>query len=131
MKPRTRLRTHGQALRTGSLTGKNTRGHFVLCVLTFSTVGQVHYSKLQCARWIADNCLESQLKAFADKHGIPVPQPRARDTVLQKLRSNYETVAQKVGETASYPGNWLYETWSESGKLIIPIQLHNSDNRQI
>jgi hypothetical protein len=61
---------------------------------------------------------DSQLKAFADKHGIPVPQPRKRDTALQKLRSSYETVAKKAGETASYPGNWLYETWSESGKLV-------------
>lgn len=43
-----------------------------------------------------------------------VPQPRTRDTLLQKTRANYETVAKKVGETASYPGNWLYETWSES-----------------
>ncbi|KAH6678255.1 putative stress response protein ish1 [Halenospora varia] len=64
--------------------------------------------------WIFDSWTDSQLKAFADKHDIPVPQPRKRDTVLQKLRSNYETVAQKAGETASYPGNWLYETWSES-----------------
>lgn len=60
---------------------------------------------------------DSQLKAFADKHGIPVPQPRKRDTVLQHIRSNYETIAKKVGDTASYPGNWLYETWPESGKI--------------
>ena len=59
---------------------------------------------------------DPQIKAFADKHGIPVPQPCKRDTALQKLRSSYETVAKKAGETASYPGNWLYETWSESGK---------------
>jgi len=57
---------------------------------------------------------DSQLKAFADKHDIPVPQPRAHDTLLQRARSNYESVAKKVGETAAYPGNWLYETWSES-----------------
>jgi cell division septum initiation protein DivIVA len=57
---------------------------------------------------------DSQLKAFADRHNIPVPQPRKRDTLLQKIRSNYDTVAKKVGETAAYPGNWLYETWSES-----------------
>lgn len=43
-----------------------------------------------------------------------VPQPRQRDTLLQKARSSYETVAQKAGEATSYPGNWLYETWSES-----------------
>ncbi|PMD17555.1 putative stress response protein ish1 [Hyaloscypha hepaticicola] len=64
--------------------------------------------------WIFDSWTESQLKAFCDKHDIPVPQPRKRDTLLQQARSNYETVAKKVGETASYPGNWLYESWSES-----------------
>lgn len=66
---------------------------------------------------IANIHSDSQLKAFADKHGIPVPQPRKRDTLLQKVRSNYESVAKKAGETAAYPGNWLYETWSESGKF--------------
>lgn len=43
-----------------------------------------------------------------------VPQPRKRDTLLQQIRSNYQTVAKKAGEASSYPGNWLYETWSES-----------------
>jgi len=70
---------------------------------------------------------ESQLKAFCDKHDIPVPQPRKRDTILQKARSNYETIAKKVGETTSYPGNWLYETWSESGKVPINLFKLNSN----
>ncbi|KAK4103801.1 hypothetical protein N658DRAFT_467400 [Parathielavia hyrcaniae] len=64
--------------------------------------------------WILDTWTDSQLKAFSDRHGIPVPQPRTRDTLLQKVRENYETVAQKAGGAAAYPGNWLYETWSES-----------------
>ncbi|CZS90716.1 hypothetical protein WAI453_004001 [Rhynchosporium graminicola] len=64
--------------------------------------------------WIFDSWTESQLKAFADKHGIPVPQPRARDTLLQKVRSGYESAAEKAGETAAYPGNWIYQSWSES-----------------
>lgn len=62
--------------------------------------------------WILDTWTDSQLKAFCDHHGIPVPQPRKRDTLLQKVRENYESVAQKAGEAATYPGNWLYETWS-------------------
>lgn len=70
---------------------------------------------------------ESQLKAFCGKHDIPVPQPRKRDTILQKARSNYETIAKKVGETTSYPGNWLYETWSESGKVPINLFKLNSN----
>ncbi|KAK5657798.1 hypothetical protein OQA88_2871 [Cercophora sp. LCS_1] len=64
--------------------------------------------------WILDTWTDSQLKSFCDHHGIPVPQPRKRDTLLQKARSAYDAVAQKAGETAAYPGNWLYETWSES-----------------
>src|SRR6266516_1947813 len=57
---------------------------------------------------------DSELKAFCDKNGIPVPQPRQRDSLLATIRSNYETVAKKLGETSSYPGNWLYSSWSES-----------------
>ncbi|KAI3331779.1 hypothetical protein HD806DRAFT_169370 [Xylariaceae sp. AK1471] len=64
--------------------------------------------------WFLDTWSDSALKSFADKHGIPVPQPRKRDTLLQQVRSNYESIAKKAGETASYPGNWLYETWTES-----------------
>jgi hypothetical protein len=54
------------------------------------------------------------LKAFLDKHAIPCPQPRNRDTLLSAIRQNYESVTKKAGETAAYPGNWLYETWSNS-----------------
>ena len=57
---------------------------------------------------------DSQLKAFLDKNGFPSPQPRKRDTMLTVARENYESIAQKLGETVHYPGDWLYETWSES-----------------
>ncbi|ROT36720.1 hypothetical protein SODALDRAFT_351987 [Sodiomyces alkalinus F11] len=64
--------------------------------------------------WIFDTWTDSELKAFCDKHDLPVPQPRKRDTLLQTIRSNYETVAQKTNDAISYPGDWLYETWTES-----------------
>ena len=35
---------------------------------------------------------------------------------MQKARASYETVAEKAGEAAAYPGNWLYETWT--GKFL-------------
>lgn len=57
---------------------------------------------------------ESQLKAFLDYHGIPNPSPRTRDSLLHTARSQYTNVANKAGETAAYPGNWLWEQWSES-----------------
>lgn len=34
--------------------------------------------------------------------------------MLKTVRENYQSVANKVGETASYPGDWLYEQWSDS-----------------
>lgn len=57
---------------------------------------------------------ETQLKAFLDRHGIPAPQPRKRDVLIKTARENYEKVATKVGEATSYPGNWVYENWSDS-----------------
>ncbi|KAK6227594.1 hypothetical protein QIS74_01149 [Colletotrichum tabaci] len=80
----------------------------------YETGDQAQSAYLNVKDWILDSWTDSQLKAFADKHSIPVPQPRNRDSILQKARASYETIAQKAGETASYPGNWLYETWSES-----------------
>ncbi|RAL15530.1 double-strand break repair enhancer MSC1 [Aspergillus homomorphus CBS 101889] len=64
--------------------------------------------------WLFDTWSDSQLKAFLDRHGIPAPQPRKRDTLLKAVRENYESVAQKLGEAVSYPGNWVYAQWSES-----------------
>lgn len=69
--------------------------------------------------WIFDTWTDSQLKAFCDKRGIHVPQPRNRDVMLAKIRQNYEDVARKAGETAAYPGDWLYDTWSSKALLTL------------
>jgi len=57
---------------------------------------------------------ESQLKSFLDYHGIKSPAPRTRDSLLTTARSNYQTIANKAGETAAYPGDWLFKQWSDS-----------------
>lgn len=62
--------------------------------------------------WIFDTWTDSQLKSFCDKSGISVPQPRTRDVMISKIRANYESAAKKAGETAAYPGDWLYASWS-------------------
>ncbi|KAJ8120593.1 hypothetical protein ONZ43_g2737 [Nemania bipapillata] len=80
----------------------------------YETEDKAQHAWIDTKDWILDTWSESTLKSFADKHGIPVPQPRKRDTLLQQVRSNYQSVAKKAGQAASYPGNWLYETWSES-----------------
>lgn len=54
------------------------------------------------------------MKSFLDKNDIPAPQPRKRDSLIATARSNYDTIAKKLGQTTAYPGNWLYESWSES-----------------
>jgi Putative nuclear envelope organisation protein len=57
---------------------------------------------------------DSHLKAFLDKHGIPCPQPKTRDTLLAKARESYESIRKSAGDTAAAPGNWLFEEWSDS-----------------
>ena len=54
------------------------------------------------------------MKAFLDYHGIPNPEPRTRDSLLHSARSNYQSAANKAGETFQYPGDWLYQSWSDS-----------------
>lgn len=38
--------------------------------------------------------------------------------MLEKIRANYETTAKKAGETAAYPGDWLYDTWSSMNTFL-------------
>lgn len=71
-----------------------------------------HYGGVK--NWIFDSWTDSSLKAFLDHHNIPAPQPRNRDKLLTSARQNYDTVAKKAGEYAAYPGDWLYQSWSES-----------------
>ncbi len=76
--------------------------------------------------WILDTWTDNQLKAFCDRHSIPVPQPRKRDTLLKTARENYEAVAQKAGEASAYPGNWLYESWSGEQQSRSEMKQHGS-----
>lgn len=34
--------------------------------------------------------------------------------MISTARNNYATIAKKAGETAAYPGDWLYQSWSDS-----------------
>jgi len=64
--------------------------------------------------WVFDTWTDSQLKSFLDYNNIPSPQPRNRDSLLTTVRSNYQTIATKADQTAAYPGNWVYQSWSDS-----------------
>lgn len=33
---------------------------------------------------------------------------------MRTARENYEAIAKKIDESASYPGNWVYDQWTES-----------------
>ncbi|OGE53073.1 hypothetical protein PENARI_c008G07399 [Penicillium arizonense] len=79
-----------------------------------SVADQINDQAHHAREWIFDTWSDTQLKAFLDRHGIPAPQPRKRDVLIKTARENYESIAKKVGETASYPGDWLYESWSDS-----------------
>merc|ERR1711939_837195 len=59
----------------------------------------------------------AQLSAYLKQKGVETKDAAADNTeglVAQVKKYCYETAAQKAGETATYPGNWLYQSWSES-----------------
>ena len=56
---------------------------------------------------------------------ITVPQPRKRDTLLQKARESLQIIAEKAGQTAAYPGDWLYETWTGGCSLTMINTSHS------
>lgn len=64
--------------------------------------------------WILSTWSDSQLKAFCDRQGIPVPATSNRDVLLAKARRGYEVGSKAAGESLAYPGDWLYESWSDS-----------------
>lgn len=71
-----------------------------------------HYGSVK--DWIFDSWTESSLKQFLDHHNIKTPNPRTRDSLLTSARQNYDAIAKKASQTSQYPGDWLYNSWSES-----------------
>ncbi|KAI5283836.1 hypothetical protein KEM54_001801 [Ascosphaera aggregata] len=65
-------------------------------------------------QWVFDTWDETTIKQFLDSHGITESSPSDRNSLLQTAKDNYDAVAEKVGETVRYPGDWLYAQWSES-----------------
>lgn len=80
----------------------------------FETEDQANGAYDSAKNWVFDTWTDSQLKSFLDKNNIPNPNPRTRDSLLSTARANYESAATTVGETAAYPGNWLWAHWSDS-----------------
>ncbi|KAF2487537.1 hypothetical protein BDY17DRAFT_306911 [Neohortaea acidophila] len=80
----------------------------------YETADQANDAYNSVQDWFFDTWTESQLKSFLDHHGIPNPSPRTRDSLLSTARSNYQSIANKAGETFNYPGDWLFSSWSES-----------------
>lgn len=78
------------------------------------TEDQAQEAYLSVKDWIFDSWTVVQLTSFLEKHGIPVPHPPKRENLVAAARNNYDAAAKKAGETAAYPGNWLYHTWSET-----------------
>lgn len=107
------LESKGYEAKKGTKQNKDSLVSSVKSYFT-ETEEQISQSYANTRDWILDSWTDSQLKAFLDKNGIPAPQPRNRDSLLKTARENYNAVATKLGETAAYPGDWLYSSWSES-----------------
>ncbi|KAH7045922.1 hypothetical protein B0J12DRAFT_669152 [Macrophomina phaseolina] len=74
----------------------------------YETEDQANNAYANVRDWIFDSWTDSQLKAFLDRHGIPNPQPRTRDTLLKTARENYQTAANKSWSESELKA-WLDE----------------------
>jgi len=107
------LTSHGQQIKKGAEKNKDNLLSQVQAYWK-DTADSVNDAYSNTQYWVFDTWTESQLKAFLDYHGIPNPSPRTRDSLLHKARANYQAIANKAGETFNYPGDWLYQSWSDS-----------------
>lgn len=107
------LSQKGTEVQKGSAKNKDSLVQSVKSTWT-DTADTVNDAYASVSNWFFDTWTESQLKSFCDHHGIPSPQPRTRDSYLKSVRENYQSIANKAGETAAYPGDWLFKSWSDS-----------------
>lgn len=56
----------------------------------------------------------SAVEKFLERHNVAKPTPATRQSYLNAAKENYNSIVTKLGETAAYPGNWLYESWSDA-----------------
>lgn len=75
----------------------------------------------QVKGWVFDTWTDSQLRAFLEYHNIVAPQLSSRERLIAEIKSQYDTIAKKINKQAPdtdswtyYPGNWIYDTWSDS-----------------
>ncbi|KAI5294487.1 hypothetical protein KEM52_003907 [Ascosphaera acerosa] len=71
-------------------------------------------SMVDAKQWVFDTWDDTALKKFLDRHGVTAPAKKDHNALLQAAIDSYDAIATKAGETARYPGDWLYETWSDS-----------------
>lgn len=64
------------------------------------------------------NWQDSDLKAWCDTKGIPVPQGSTKESILAQLRKNTasftEQAKQKLNDITSQTGDKVFDSWSES-----------------
>lgn len=53
------------------------------------------------------------LTKFLKHHGIKVDEKANKSDLLKTLKSKFSSIAKKNKGSNFYPGDWLYESWSE------------------
>lgn len=62
--------------------------------------------------WVFESWLTSSLQNFLHKNGINFGKKSTKQELLDLVKEKYDQIVNDNGVTGSYPGDWLYESWS-------------------
>lgn len=62
--------------------------------------------------WIFDTWSDSSLRKFLSDQGIVVSNDSTKDQLVAKAKENYSNLTKKLKVSGNYPGEWLYQSWS-------------------
>lgn len=81
--------------------------------LSFSYLFGSSSEKKPILEWFFESWDFDSLTKFLKHHGIKVDEKANKSDLLKTLKNKYSSISKKNKGSNFYPGDWLYESWSE------------------
>lgn len=62
--------------------------------------------------WIFDSWSTAALKTFLNEYKIRYKKDARKTELVKTAKDNFDTISKKHESSGSYPGSWIYSTWS-------------------
>lgn len=64
--------------------------------------------------WIFESWPVTSLQTFLTQNNIQYSAKDTKDDLINKVKEQFDSISKKNHGSSFYPGNWLYESWSEN-----------------